>query len=389
MHWMLRSIVVLIGGALVACHAPRPIPGSTSVAAWQKQFAALDCWNPRHLYDMPSTEPVLFAMVRICNRVPIKREKQGWETVVTIDARTDEVRALPITSIYTGGVHFTAAGDVVWYSSGKSGEAAKTQNYAEAYVLRKGEMQERLLGRIDLPFVLGPGVGFIKGDGCHLVSFANFRQDDSSPRLRQSFLVKDDEPFASAKALDDLGRGLYWDPVRRYFVAQKESHRTRGYPPSDPLSRYAIDCSGAAVTLDADLIRRLEPIKDENAIYVISRKGDLIVESQRGDSLARDITVFFGDKIDRISAPESYADCPDLVCEPFYIPISPRQWSRSGEYFMVDEGYQRVHVYRAADMQIVKQWDMAGANDFPAHGFINDNVAYQFNDHSRVTFQTW
>src|SRR5688572_20314508 len=160
MQRTLQLLFMVVGSALlIGCHSPRPVPGASSVAPWQKQFAALDCWNPRDLYDMPSSEPMLFAMARICSRVPIKRgNMSGWETVVTIDAGTNEVRAIPITSIYTGGVHFTAAGDVVWYSSGKSGAAARTQTYAEAYTLRKGELQERLLGRVDLPFVLGPGV---------------------------------------------------------------------------------------------------------------------------------------------------------------------------------------------------------------------------------------
>ena len=99
--------------------------------------------------------------------------------------------------------------------------------------------------------------------------------------------------------------------------------------------------------------------------------------------------MFYGDNISRISAPESYAGCPDVACEPLYAPISPGPWSTSGDYFMIDEGYQRVSVYRAADMQIIKNGTWQARRIFPAHGFINDHVAYQFNDHSRLTFQTW
>lgn len=387
MHWTRQFALVLVSSALVACHSPRPIPGAASVAPWQKQFAALDCWNPRDRYDMPSTEPMLFAMSRICNRVPIKRESQGWETLVTIDARTNEVRAIPITSTSVGGLHFTAGGDVVWYSSGKIDGASRTRNYAEAYTLRQGELKERLLGRIDLPFAIGRSIPFIKGEGCHLVTFHNDRDNDQSPRLRRHFLVKDEEPFASAKPIE-IGRGLFWDPLRRHFVVQKEPRRALGFPSRDSLERYAIDCSGETLPLDTDMLRRLEPIKDENARYLISRKGDLIVGAQKPTG-ADEITVFYGDNVSRINAPESYAFCPDLGCDPFYIPISPHAWSASGEYFMVDEEFERVRVYRAADMQIVKQWDMVGDEDFPAHGFINDHVAYQLNEHSRITFQTW
>jgi len=32
---------------------------------------------------------------------------------------------------------------------------------------------------------------------------------------------------------------------------------------------------------------------------------------------------------------------------------------------------------------------MKDAGDFPVHGFLNDHAAYQFNAHSRMTFQTW
>ena len=141
--------------------------------------------------------------------------------------------------------------------------------------------------------------------------------------MQRVFLVKDDEPFASAKVLDDVGRGLFWDPVRRYFVLQKQPTRDRGVPSRVPLDRYAIGCSGATVEIDPNMLRRLQPIRDENATYVMSAKGDLIVGSQVEESFAHEITVFYGDKTSRISAPASYADCPDVACEPLYEFIGP------------------------------------------------------------------
>ena len=76
---------------------------------------------------------------------------------------------------------------------------------------------------------------------------------------------------------------------------------------------------------------------------------------------------------------------------PRYFPLTgyPEAWSPSGEYFMVTVGFDRVDIYRAADMQIVKQWEMEDSNNFPVQGFINDHVAYEFGNHSRLTFQTW
>jgi hypothetical protein len=378
-----------IGLALVACRSPQPVPGAPAVAAWQKQFKALDCWNPRHNHDMPVAEPLLFAMTGPCNHTPIKRETSGWESLVVIDAHEPRVTAIPITSIYTGGVHFTSEGDVVWYSSGKSGEAAKTQKYVEAYVLRKGAAREQLLGRIELPFVVGAGVGYIKGEGCQFVAFFSFRADDKSPQLRQFFLVNDREPFESAKPLDGIGRVLFWDPLRHHFVVQTQQRRVLGVVKDPPLDRHALDCAGQTGEIDAELGRRLASITDDNAMYSMSRKGDLVVSWQKAASQEPEIVVFHDGRTDRISAAQSFANCPDLACEPDYEFLAAGPWSSSGEYFMIDRGFSRVEVYRASDMQVVKRWVMKGSEDFPAHGFINDHAAYQFNEHSRMTFETW
>jgi hypothetical protein len=385
-----KFLALAIGFALVACKSPQPIPGSPATAAWQKQFKSLDCWNPRRNYDMPSTEPLLFAMTGSCNHTAIKRETSGWESLVVVDARKDQVTAIPITSIYTGGVHFTGDGDVVWYSSGKSGEAAKTQKYVEAYVLHRGAEQERLLGRIELPFLVGPGIDFIKGEGCHLVAFHNFLADDKTPRLRPLFLVDDREPFESAKPLDGIGRGLFWDPLRHHFVVQTQQPRALGLVKDEPLDRHALDCSGQLREIDAELDRRLAPITDENATYSMSRKGDLVVRWEKPGSKEPEIVVFHAGQTDRISAAQSFSVCPDLGCEPTYELLFAGPWSNSGEYFMIDRGgFSRIEVYRASDMQVVKKWVMKGSHDFPAYGFINDHVAYQFNAHSRMTFETW
>jgi hypothetical protein len=285
-------------------------------------------------------------------------------------------------------VHFTGDGDVVWYSSGKSGEAAKTQKYVEAYALRKGAAREQLLGRIELPFLVGPGIGYIEGEGCHLVSFHNFLADEKTPRLRQLFLVNDREPFESAKPLHGIGRALFWDPLRHHFVVQTRPPRELGLVKDEPLDRHALDCSGQIREIDAELGRGLAQITDENATYKVSRKGDLVVSWENAGQQP-EIVVFHGGQTSRLSAPPSLAGCPDLGCEPTYQLLFAVAWSNSGEYFMIDRGFSRVEVYRASDMQVVKTWVMKGAEEFPAHGFINDHVAYQFNRNSRMTFETW
>ena len=385
----LPAFAVAIAIALASCQSPQPLPGATAAAVWQKRFKALDCWNPRYSYTMPSTDPLLLAMIVPCRHTSIRRQTSGWDSLVIIEGGRDHVTGIPISPIYNAGVHFTRNGDVVWYSSGKIGEAAKTQKYAEAYVLRKGGTREQLLGHIDLPFVVGPGIGFLEGEGCHLVTFNAFRANDKSPYLREHFLVNDDEPFASAKRLDGVGRALFWDPVRHRFVLQTQPYRVLGRTKDNPLERRALDCSGQMGEIDAELARRLAPITDENATYSVSRKGDLVVSWEKVGSHETEIVVFHGAQTDRIVAGQSFAGCPDLACEPFYEMLFAGPWSRSGDYFMIDRSFSGVEVYRASDMQVVKRWEKKDSGDFPAHGFINDHTAYQFNDHSRLSFQTW
>ena len=271
------------GGALVACHSPRPIPGSASVAAWQKQFAALDCLEPappvRHACDRADA---LCDGAHLQSRADQTRDfraaGRAWSRSMRGPMRSER---FPITSIYTGGVHSPQR--AMWCGI-RAARAAKpatrelcgglyaAQRRAERTAARPHRFADRHRARNRFP------------QGRRLssqVAFHNFRKDDRTAKVHTLFLVKDNEPFASAPPVEGIGRGLFcWDPVRRNFVVQKEAHRDRGERARQPLDRSAIDCSGATLALDADWARRLAPIQDENAMYVISPKGDLIVRSQ-------------------------------------------------------------------------------------------------------------
>src|SRR5689334_9088508 len=78
-----------------------------------------------------SGDSLAVVMLTACRHTPIKQQTVGWMSLVTIDVDSNRVQAIPIASIYSGGLHFTRD-DVVWYSSGKGEEAAKTQTYVEA-----------------------------------------------------------------------------------------------------------------------------------------------------------------------------------------------------------------------------------------------------------------
>ena len=385
------ALAMLMFGALICsgCQSISPMPGATQVAAWQKAYRALKCWNPRHLYDMPSTEPLLFAMTRICLKVPGPRDpEKGYQTLVAIDAARNEVRAVRMKSVYSGGVHYTRSGDIIWYSSGNTGEAVRTQRYVEAFTLRKGEKQEVSLGRIELPFVAGPGVWSLRGEGCNLVSVPNYRKDDQSPTLSEHFLVSDSAPFTSARRIEDRIFPLFWNPAGRYFVVQRVVAMQDGsVAPRAIADRFALDCGGREVPIEAHLQARLSQVQDPAARFRLSNRGDLLVTAEHSGR-SRQIFVFRGEALDVIPAPQGYFDCYH-PCEPFELPIDAVAWSKSGDHFMVDLGWNDVRVYRTSDLKIVANWKMKDWGDFPAHGFLSDRAAFELTQYSRMTFHEW
>lgn len=380
------ALAMLLLGALVCagCRSISPMPGATQVAAWQKAYRALKCWNPRDLYDMPSSEPLLFAMTRVCLKVPGPPDpEKGYQTLVAIDAARNEVRAVRMKSVYSGGVHYTRSGDIIWYSSGNTGEAARTQRYVEAFTLRKGENQEASLGRIELPFVAGPGIGSLRGEDCNLISVPNYLKDHLTPRLSEHFLVSDSAPFTSARRIEHRIRPLFWNPAGRYFVVQREvAVQDRSEAPRVVADRFALDCGGREVPIEASLQARLSQVQDPVAEFLLSSRGDLLVTREHGG-----ILVFRGEARDVIQAPTSLSDCYD--CEPIALPIDAVAWSKSGDHFMVDLAWNDVRVYRTSDLKIVANWKTKDWGDFPAHGFLSDRAAFELRDHSRMTFYEW
>jgi len=386
------ALAMLLLGTLVCsgCRSISPMPGATQVAAWQKAYRALKCWNPRHLYDMPSTEPLLFVMTRICLKVPGPQDpEKGYQTLVAIDAARNEVRAVRMKSVYSGGVHYTRSGDIIWYSSGNTGEAALTQRYVEAFMLRKAENQEVSLGRIELPFVAGPGVWSLRGEDCNLLSVSNYRKDDHTPRLSAHFLVSDSASFTDARRIEHSIRPLFWNPAGRYFVVQREVAVQDGtVAPRAIADRFALDCGGREVPIEAPLKARLSQVQDPGARFLLSSRGDLLVTAENSE-MSRQVLVFRGETLDVIQAPESHFDCHHFPCEPFEFPLGAVAWSKSGEHFMVDFSWNYVRVYRTSDLKIVANWKMKDWGDFPAHGFLSDRAAFELREHSRMTFYEW
>jgi hypothetical protein len=375
-------LAILVGAG---CQSITPMPGAPGVAAWQKAFRKLDCHNPRHGYDMPSTDPLRVAMTTACFDMPRRRKpRAGWMTLVAIDAARDQVRAVPISSMASGGLRHGPNGDITWYSS-IHGLELQNKRFLEKFALRKEEQREVSLGRIQLPFVAGHAVGALHGDQCSLVTATNELPHDDTPRLAEQFLVAHDGPFDQARRLPRPITPLFWNPAGRYFVVQ-EGWQERPVPDQAPPRRFGLDCSGQERAFDPPLQARLAQVGEPGARFLLSARGDLLASA---GNRKQDIRLFRGETLEILEPPTYDALCTHEMPCGVYLGFNPVAWSPTGEHFMVDVGFAGVRVYRTSDLAIVAQWSMKHANEFPQHGFLSDHAAYEFNDHSRMVIRQW
>jgi len=386
-----KALVLATLAAVSSCHLQDYRSDPRPRAEWQRQFEALDCWNPRRNYDMPSSEPLLFAMIRICNKLPGKQlPHHGYEALVAIDAVNNEVRGLRISANADAGIHYTANGDLVWFVTSQ-GSRPERQRFIEAYALAKGAREEHTLGRIELPFLAG-NMAFYRGGDCHVLFVTNYRYSDrDGPREWRFVFFRDDDPVGSARFLDDVGRILYWDAERRVFVIQREGTEFGGSPEqAHPLTRLALDCSGNVAALAPEVRARLEQVTRVNAQFIASATGDLLVNGTATENGLGRILVFHAGTIRAIANPGSPGPCYlDIdYCEP--APgFSASAWSPTGKHFLVRADIDRSLVYRTEDLQAVRRWRIRDSGDFPMRAFIDDHTAFQLNDHSRVSFFEW
>jgi hypothetical protein len=379
--WRLASAV--LASLVAACsaptwHEPAPVP----VTEWHKRYADLKCNMPFSIAQ-PQDGGAQLAFFTQCLNTKALPDPTSSEVVITIDFSDSEVRVVPARVRVSGGLHYDRAGNLIWFTN-VAGDAAEA-HHVDVLTLRKGESAPRVVGRLDVPFK--PWTHWlVTGKECNAVGIARM-QEQLDPQLEHRVLLfRDDDPVASAKVID-VGRVLYFDAQRNHFVAQRESmlltHRF-----SDTLHRLALNCAGEEVPLEPAEVARLAQVKQQDATFMPSSRGDLLVNTKLRESTLTDLVLLFhGDEVTRIGPDyRPQRNCPDLSCALQSDMLMVSGWSPSGSHFALNRYGDQVVVYRAADLAPVRSWriEPLGA---PQVVLNDDAHAMQFADRSFVAIR--
>jgi hypothetical protein len=375
---------------------PEDRPDRRPVAAWEKQLQALKCDYRRHSLTLRSREPLVFATMAVCYAriVAGKKPGLGYISLLTVDTGRNEVQATRITSIWEGGLHYAASGDLIWFSAANAGISHKEQRFIEVFSAPAGTVAERSLGRLEIPFAANSP--FVHaGEGCHLLTVSAFRETSEEPFRQLMWLFRDEDPVGTAKPVTDVGQVLYWNPVGKYFVTQKQLPVDRGPRHSRTLERSRLTCSGEVAPLPDDDARRLANVTYINATYLSLPNGDLLVASELEDpdeGGAGELLVFRGSRVDRVG-PFSVSNpfCPDLACVPLGFTVFLQGASASGRHVLTQMlgPVDLFKVYNIDDLGRARRWQTPKPFDRYVHVLVNDNTVMQLETRGRVSWYSW
>jgi hypothetical protein len=389
---LLPALALLVGCGTVP---PEDRPDPRPVAAWEKQLRALKCDYRRHSLAIRSREPLVFATMAVCYGSSLARKTpgRGYNSLLVVDTGRNEVQATRITSNWEGGLHYTASGALVWFSTANAGISHKEQRFVEVFAASAGTVVERSIGRLELPFAANSPFVYA-GDECHLLAVSAFRETSAEPFRQLMWLFGDLDPVGTAKPVEDVGRILYWNPVGKYFVTQKQLSVDRGPRHSTVLERSRLTCSGEVGPLADDDARRLANVTYINATYMPLPNGDLLVASELQDpdeGGAGELFVFRGSRMDRVGPfSVSAPDCPDLACVPFGLAVSLQGASASGRYFLTHLiPADLFTVYSIDDLARARRWQTRQPFDRYVHVLVNDNTVMQLERGGRVSYYSW
>jgi hypothetical protein len=390
---LLGALALLLAGCETLSPEDRPDP--RPAAAWEKQLAVLKCDYRRHSVSVRSRDPLVFASMAVCYGGKLLGNKPGlgYMSLLAIDTGRNEVQATRITANREGGLHYTASGDLMWFSTANGSMSYQDQRFIEVFTAPAGTVQERSLGRLEIPFAANPP-GFHAGEGCHLLTVSALRESAAEPFRQLMWIFRDESPIATARPVEGVGRVLYWDPVGKYFVTQKQVYLDGQARHSTAPERSRLTCSGEVVPLAVEEASRLANVTYMNATYLPLPNGDLVVasESQDQDSgLAGELLVFRGSGMDRIgpfSVP--YPDCPDLACAQLGFSVLLEGASATGRHFLAQLiAVDLFTVYRVDDLARARRWETRESSDRYVHLLIDDNTVMQLERGGRVSYYSW
>jgi len=388
------GLLVAALALLVGCESlpPEYRPERRPTAAWEKQLRELKCDYRRHSLSIRSRDPLVFATTAVCfgGHVARKHPGLGYLSLVLVDTARNEVQASRITANWEGGLHHTASGDLMWFSTGNAGMTHTDQRFIEVFAAKAGTVTERSLGRLELPFAAySPFVHL--GEGCHVLMVSAFRRNYEDPYRTLAWVFRDEDPVGTAKPVEGVGRILYWNPVGKYFVTQKQVHVDVGPKHSDVLERSRLTCSGELATLPGEDAERLANVTYMSASYLPLPNGDLVVASKVADpdeGGAGELLVFQGDGVQR-AGPFSLQmpDCPDLSCVPLGMSVLLHDASASGRHLLMELIPVDVFtVYRLEDLAKVRRWPTSKPSDRYMHVLIDDATVMQLENGGRVAY---
>ncbi len=361
-----------IGAILLAALAvpSQPLSAADLENTWFEQLSALRCRQPVN-FDTPSLDPALFAMIASCRRVPRPQAHQGYESLIAVDAAKEELRAVRISALTSGGLHYTRGGAIIWFSELNQLLVGHEQRFVEAFSLEPHALAERSLGRIELPFVAGSTL-ITQGPHCHVLRIQN--RNDSSPRARIFVQFDDGDPIGSMRVLSGIEHVLFWDALSQLFVIDTVGGSATA------ASRATLDCSGQVGPLDVALARRLAHMERRGGWYFAATTGDLLI-NDFGSYGSRALLVV---GMDMTAFPADVSCRNPNWCE-VYSTLA-RGWSPSGEHFALQEARAVLRVYRTDDLSVVFRREL-GLDDRLL--FIDDDSGYFVTRRGRFSRETW
>jgi hypothetical protein len=390
---MRRIIPLLIGLAFFAgCETPLPPefrPDSRPQAAWEKQLERLDCHYYRYTLAVRSRDPLVFAIMGNClgGGAAGKKPGLGYYWLISVDAGRNEVQATRIASNSAGGLHYTASGDLMWFSSAGPTTPSGGEPFVEVFTASAGTVQERSLGRLDTPFrAVTPSIS--EGEGCHVLMTAGSHASERGPHEYRHWLMRDEDPINSAKVVEGFSRVLYWNPVGKYFVTQAPKLDRK-------LNHSRLSCSGEVSPLPPDEAARLATVTDTYATYLALADGTLVAANKSGEEgtgQGTELLVFReGRSMERIGPfSVDLPPCPDLACEPLGLSAFLMGASPSGRHFVVCVLFLDMFlVYRVGEDKSVRRWSNHLPFDRYIPVMIDDNTAMQLEARGPVSYYSW
>ncbi|HSC14026.1 MAG TPA: hypothetical protein VLI71_02870 [Gammaproteobacteria bacterium] len=311
-------------------------------------------------------------MTSYCRRAQRPQPHQGYESLIAVDEAKGELRSVSISAFASGGLHYTRAGGIIWFSELNQALVGQEQHFIEAFSLEPQSVSERSLGRIELPFVAGAAI-VTQGGECHVLTIQN--RNDSSLHARLFVLFDDGDPIGLMRFLTGIEHVLFWEPLSQVFVVDRAVARS-----ATTADRAALDCSAEIKPLDQALARRVAHTERRGAWYLAATTGDLLVNDS-GDYGLRALLVRGMD----VTAFPPDVMCRDPnACETYS--VWARGWSPSGEHFALMESDDALQVYRTDDLAVVYRRAPKRNEGFL---LIDDRAAYFVDRRGRFTRDAW